>query len=110
MKLLDQYKEIRDQIFEYFGYEEDWCVFPLEDSREFFWRLEGEQSGDNVLFALTEEILESGEGDFYANEIYGQRFLKKWVYRGAEYTMVLVDTNTDGNKFLQIFDNSKERK
>lgn len=44
----------------------------------------------------------------YSNEIYTQRFLPKWVYRGKDYTMICVDTHTDGNKFLQIFDNSKE--
>jgi hypothetical protein len=48
--------------------------------------------------------------DGYAAEIYTQRFLPKWVYRGAEYTMVCVDTRTDGNKFLMVFDNKKEIK
>jgi len=45
---------------------------------------------------------------FYRNDIYTQRFLSKWVYRGEDYTMICVDTHTDGNKFLQIFNNKKE--
>jgi hypothetical protein len=62
-----------------------------------------------VRFAKTEQELESEDGDYYENEIYTQRHLPKWVYRGADYTMVVVDTHTDGNKFLQVFANANER-
>lgn len=108
MELLDKYKAIRDELFTYFGYVENWMVLPIDDAREFYWRLESEISG-SVEFADTEEELKAEDGNYYANEIYTQRHLDKWVYRGAEYTMILVDTDTDGNQFLQIFDNSKER-
>ena len=47
--------------------------------------------------------------DGYSDEIYTQQSLKKWVYRADDYTMVCVDTHTDGNQFLRIFDNAKER-
>jgi len=105
MNLLDQEQSLRNQIFQYFGYKEDWCIYPFDDARDYFWRI---QNNDNVIFSETEEDLDS-DGNYYRNEIYTQRFLNKWVYRGEEYTMILVDTHTDGNKFLQIFDNSKER-
>lgn len=62
------------------------------------------------MFAETLEELESEEGDYYEHEIYTQRFLPKWVYRGEDYTMICVDTRVDGNKFLQVFDNKKEIK
>lgn len=107
-KLLDKYDELRNELFSYFGYVEDWCVIPLDDSREYFWRLEGEGPGI-VKFADTEIELENEEGKYYENEIYTQRHLPKWVYRGAEFTMIVVDTHTDGNKFLQIFSNANER-
>lgn len=108
MELLDKEQAIRQQIFDYFGYQEDWRVLPLDDAREFFWKLDGEGPG-TVKFANTEEELANEEGLYYKNEIYTQRHLPKWVYRGPDYTMVVVDTNTDGNQFLQIFDNAKER-
>lgn len=108
MDILDRYNEAKKELFEYFGYVEDWRVIPVEDSREVFWRLDGEGPGE-VYFAATEEELESEDGEYYSDEIYMQRFLTKWVYRGKDYTMVCVDTHTDGNKFLRIFDNSKER-
>lgn len=108
MELLDKYMALRDELFAYFGYVEDWRVIPVDDAREYFWRLDGEGPG-TVTFADTEEQLDSEEGEYYENSIYTQRHLPKWVYRGAAYTMVVVDTHTDGNQFLRIFDNSKER-
>lgn len=103
MELLKQYFELQNKIYEYFGYVEDWVVIPLEDSTEYYWITDG----DSVRFAETKEKL-SSDGNYYENIIYKQRFLKKWVYRGEKYTMICVDTRTDGNKFLQIFDNKME--
>lgn len=110
MQLLNEYNQKRQELFDYFGYEENWRVIPVDDATMYYWRLTGEGSGDEVQFADTVEELENEEGNYYTNEIYTQRFLPKWVYRGKDYTMVVVDTHTDGNKFLQIFDNSKEIK
>lgn len=108
MKLLDDYLALREQIFAYFGYVEDWVVIPLDDQRARFWRIEGgEGHGGEVMYADTLEQLDS-DGDYYSGSIYTQRFLPKWVYRGAEFTMIAVDTHTDGNKFLMVFDNAKE--
>ena len=108
MKILDQHLTLEKEIFEYFGYVEDWRRLPIDDAREYFWRLNGTGPGE-VGFADSEEELENEEGNYYVNEIYTQRFLPKWVYRGKDYTMICVDTHSDGNQFLQIFDNSKER-
>jgi hypothetical protein len=113
MKLLNDYFRLRLELFDYFGYVENWKAIPVDDATMYYWKLSGESFGDEgysneVLFADTLEELESQDGNFYSNEIYTQRHLPKWVYRGADYTMVVVDTHVDGNKFLQIFDNSKE--
>jgi len=111
MKLLmDALKSIKE-VHEYFGYKEDWRVIPLSDETEFYWTLNGEGSGGEVHFADTIEDLQDEEaGNFYSHEIYTQRFLPKFVFRGADYTMISCDTHTDGNKFLCIFDNKKEIK
>jgi hypothetical protein len=110
MILLSEYNAKRQELFDYFGYVENWAAIPVDDGTMYHWRLTGEGHGDEVQFADTPEELLDQEGNYYANEIYTQRFLPKWVYRGADYTMVVVDTHTDGNKFLQIFDNAKEVK
>ncbi len=103
MKALDDYFALRDVIFAYFGYEEDWCVLPINDNRCRYWYLDGDGPG-TVHFAESEDELASGEGNCYDDEI-----LPKGVYRGAECTMIAVDTRTDGNKFLRVFSNAKER-
>lgn len=110
MELLNNYNEARQKLFDYFGYVEDWVVIPVDDTTHYFWQLDQQPDGSGeVRFADTEEELNTGEGNAYANEIYTQRHLPKWVYRGEDYTMVVVDTHTDGNKFLQIFSNEYER-
>ena len=108
MELLDQYFEIQRQIYEYFGYVEDWRAIPLSDCRDYFWRLEGEGPG-SLHYADTEDELSSETGQYYVDEIFTQRHLPRWVYRGEHFTMVSCDPHTDGNVFLRILDNSKER-
>lgn len=105
---LDDYLELEKQIFAYFGYVEDWRVLPIKDSRQNYWRIHGGDSG-RVRFSEDEALLDSSDADYYEEEIYTQRHLPRWVYRGAEYTMISVDTRTDGNQLLRIFDNIKER-
>lgn len=109
MKLLDKYFELQKQVHDYFGYKEDWVVIPLDDATEYYWQLDGNEKQGTVCFAETEEELTEKDGQYYENEIYTQRFLPEWVYRGDDFTMICVDTHVDGNKFLQVFDNSKER-
>lgn len=114
MQLLQQYFELQEKIHQYFGYTEDWKVIPMDDSTIFYWKLTEYEDGTGyVRFHETEEALKpenEDEGKYYENEIHTQRFLPKLVYRAEDYTMICVDTHTDGNKFLQIFDNSKEIK
>lgn len=105
MDLLDKEIEIRRQIFDYFGYREDWRVLPFCDARGYYWCLCGEEP-DSVLYAETEQGLE--DGDHHIISVYRQRHLSKFIYRGTDYTMIVVDTHCDGNKFLKIFDNQKE--
>ncbi len=113
MKLLDQYFELQNKIYEYFGYREDWVSIPIDDCRKYYWTINGTERNGEVVFAegtTADEALKKieGEGEYYSNIIYTQRFLPKWVYRGENFTMICVDTQTDGNKFLSIFDNAKE--
>lgn len=106
MKLLKEYFDIQQKIYDYFGYVEDWVVIPIDDATKYYWYIQGNDEQGSVLFAKMTSHFATGE--HYENEIYRQRFLPKWVYRGENYTMICVDTHTDGNKFLQIFDNKKE--
>ena len=116
MDLFKQYKELEKQIHDYFGYVEDWVVIPMEDQTEYYWQLDQDEPGNDrscgeVRYADTVEDLQDFEaGIYYSGMIYTQRFLPKFVYRADDYTMISVDTQCDGNKFLMIFDNKKEIK
>lgn len=107
MKMLNDYFKLQKEIYEYFGYVEDWVVIPIEDSTDSVWEL----GADEVRYADTLDQLNNIDaGDYYINELYHQRFLPKSIYKAKDYTMLVVDTRCDGNKFLQIFDNSKQIK
>jgi len=109
MELLKEYFELQEKLFIYFGYAEDWRVLPMDDATKYFWEIDGTEESGSVRFAESVDQLQDDEsGDYYSNEIYTQRHLLKWVYRGKDYTMICVDTNTDGNQLLQIFSNDKE--
>jgi len=106
MKILQKYFELQKQIYDYFGYEENWKVIPLDDATDHYWMVhKGRYVHSDEPFTL--ESIEAGD-KIYGGSIYTQRFLNQHVYRGPEYTMVCADTQADDNKLLMVFDNSKE--
>jgi hypothetical protein len=107
MDLLDLFFKVRQAVYDYFGFVEDYVVYPIEDYREYYWRIA--DNGEVVAFGAKNDVIYR-TGNHYENTIYTQRFYDKWVYRGEKYTMIFVDTHTDGNKFFGIYDNAKEIK
>lgn len=111
MDLLEQYFQLKEQVFKYFNYAEGYRVLPLDDNRQYYWLLHQEPDGSGyVCFsekALTIQEIRLGEEIFIWN-IYTQRQLKKFVYRTDKYTMIVVDTRTDTNKLLAVFSNDKQ--
>jgi len=106
---IDNYFQLVKEIHDYFGYEEDWVVIPLDDTRDYWWCLHQDENGrGHVDFGESKETVINSDGNQYQHEIYTQRFLPKYVYRAEKFTLISCDTHTDGNKFLCIFDNSKE--
>ena len=111
MELFEQYDNVKQQIFDYFGYVEDWRVLPLVFDTGCFWYLTGSEQYGWIVFAETVKQLKDEDScNYYENEIYTQRHLFKWFYRGEDYTMFCVDTHCDGNQYLQILSNDKEVK
>lgn len=114
MKILDDYFDLQEQIHDHFGYKEDWSVIQLDDQTGKYWFLNNncDAMASQVCYSeepFTEESIEEGKV-ICTGMIYTQRHLPKWVYRAAEQTMICVDTQCDGNKFLMVFDNDKEVK
>lgn len=97
MKLLDTYLEVTQEIYDYFGYQENWEVLPIQDSREYFWRISDMelQYGNTAL-----DIIEETENS-YAEDIIDK------IYEGDEYTLIGVSTSS-GQSYLRIFDNEKQ--
>lgn len=106
MDAINEYFKVLKEVYNYFGFKEEWVALPLDDRREFDWKIIDDVE---IQYGKRDDIL-NDTGEYYSNEIYKQRFYNKWIYRGKDCTMIMVDTHSDGNKFLAIFDNSKEIK
>lgn len=107
MKLLDDYSKTQESIYNYFGFKEGCKVYPIEDNRKYFWTIDS----INVTSYDSIEAYKTGDGmQTYSDKILYLSGYPKAVYEGKEYTLIMIDTHTDGNKFLAIFDNSKQIK
>lgn len=117
MDIIQEYFDLQEKVHEYFGYVEDWKVIPLVDHRDMFWILSEHKNEDDETYGADiyyyEKPIEDGYEDdgehHYHATLYTQRFLPKWIYRAEAYTMICMDTHTDGNQFIGIFDNTKEQ-
>lgn len=104
MKELIAYKEALKAVHDYFGFVEHWQVYPIDDATKYWWII----NDGEVLFYDSFEAYGTQDGiHSYSNEIF-YNVNYQTIWKGKEYTMILVDTHTDGNRFLQIFDNSKK--
>lgn len=101
IKLIEDYKNALQAIYDHVGLVEDWVVCPIDDATRFYWSL----AKGRVGFSESLEDLETQEGEYYEDEIYTQRFYKKHVYKGKDFTLVFCDTKTDGMKYWRLFDN-----
>ena len=104
MKLLKDYFKLEKEIKNYFGYVEQWKAIPLSDETDMYWFIANNQCVYSDEPISLEKMLEVGP--HYSFVLYG----KQSIYRKDDYTMLVVDTNTDFNIFLMIFDNEKECK
>ena len=115
-KLLKTYNQTLKDIHEAFGYVEDWVTIPLQDLTDEEWGLrisDGKHKCDGLMYLNGSGILCYGdfddENNYYESEIYTQRFLPKWIYKTETHTMISVNTGCDGNKYLSILSNDKQR-
>jgi hypothetical protein len=112
-KMMDNVNDWTVTLHNYFGYEEDWVRIPLNDLRGKPWMLiGGDERGASATFVyadepFTEDVIKSGKC-IYGMRVYTQRHLPRWVWRKPKLTMVCVDTQTDGNKFLTVVDTNLE--
>lgn len=99
MELLDRYFVLQQQIYDYFGYEPGGPLLPLTDDTTYYWSIDG----DIVRFG------ETPDHDKWQYDYVGLPGVSKrgWIYPGEEFTLLVVDTETSGNKVLAVFDNAR---
>ena len=106
MRLLDQYYALRVEILQYFGYGAAWAPYDFSDFREHFWYVN--DTMDRIHHADTEESLRTQTGDRYYEDPI-PRHDRECVLRAAEYTLIVVDTQTSDGLGFMIFTNANER-
>jgi len=104
MKLLDKYNKLQQEIYDYFGFKEGWHVYPINDRRDMFWCIHNDTAYE---WGSKKAYDELDDSDSYSNEIITNSPMNG-IYPGRDFTAILTDTHTDGNKFLDIFDNKKK--
>lgn len=105
MKILNEYLELQNKIYAHFGYEEGWTAMPIDDRRRMWWELKR----DTVRYHELREVIEAKSDDReYEDEICDTVHIRKPIMRAEGFAMICVDTRTDGNQFLAIYDNAKE--
>lgn len=107
-QLIEDYKKALQAIYDHVGFTEDWVVCPIDDKTEHYWYLSNTKGAGFVIYIEEDrqnlkQALENLE--YYKDEIYTQRFYKKWVYRGEDFTLVMCNPGVDGMKWFTLFDN-----
>lgn len=103
MELMENYNKAKQELYDHVGFKEDWVVCPIDDCTDKYWDVQGL----TVKYADSREEFESESGNYYEDELYTQRFYKKWVYEGKDLTMVFCNPGVDGVQWFRVFDNTK---
>lgn len=93
--LLDAYAKAEKSILDHVGYEHGWAVYPIDDLTDYPWAIH-----ENELYYWNEDFLLYTAPMLYING-------KNKICKGSELSLVVMDTQTDGNVFLGILDNNK---
>jgi len=115
MNEIENYNKALQELYDHVGFKEDVhfgqrVVYPIDDCTSQYWYIVMDENEipSEVHYADTLEELENEEGRYYIDEIYTQRFYKKWVYPGEKFTMIFCDPGVDGMKWFRVFDNTKK--
>lgn len=105
MKLIEDYQNSLQAIYDHVGFVEDWVICPIDDKTDVFWKV----TLDDTLPVSVQWGPTVSEIEMYSDEIYTQRFYDKHIYEGSELTMIFCDPHVDGMKWFRIFDNKKRK-
>lgn len=97
--IIDDYFEAKAKVHKLFGYVSDWTEMSMEDYREYDWML----VKDRCVYGEKLDEKNIKDGNHYSGYLVDSK-----IYTTDVYTMIPVDTESDGNKFLMIFDAKRE--
>lgn len=106
-ELLSRYNELESQILNYFGYQQEWTMLPLDDMTMMYWML----ADDKVVWSdklLTAETVEKGMEIYDAVAYIAFNMTERWIWTKDDYTLLRVNTRSDNNHLLMVFDNSRQ--
>ncbi len=104
IKIIENYKQSLQAIYDHVGFKEDYVFYPVDDATHFYWNHDKE----TVCYADSIEELQKQDGNYYEDDIYTQRFYKKYIYKGKDFTLIFCDPHVDGMKYFRLFNNSKK--
>jgi hypothetical protein len=110
LNLLDIFDNSLDAIMKSFEVPQTWHQIYPDDMTNVFWFIDG----DSIVWfdtLLTKEVIDSEK--YYQAVMHDNWEYKKLPsppWRRFGLAMIPVDTHTDGNKYLMIFDEDKECK
>ena len=102
MQLIEDYIKAKQAIYDHVEFVEDWVVCPIDDFTKYYWYINEKE----VIYGNKNDVINL-TGNHYSDEIYTQRFYKKHIYEGQDFTMIFCDPHVDNVKWFKIFDNSK---
>ncbi len=102
MELINNYNNALQELYDHVGFVEDWTLYPIADHTDLFWTIHS----DEIRSAKTADQVGTGHG--YVSYIHFDRFYKKSIFEGKDFTMIFDNPQVDGMIWFSIFDNSKK--
>jgi len=126
MNVVEKYQNAENELFEYFGFEPGWVLYPIDTgTMEYYWSIV--ENSASVVFSndkdklikyikmhYTEDNKFSHEEydecgmHVYIDEILHTIYYNKSIYKTEKHTMMICDPHVDYCTWLKIFDNEKE--
>lgn len=99
---INEYMRNRSAILDAFGFNEQWHDYPIWDERDSFWFFDGREE----IFHADSVADFSDDMKYYSSYIVRSRD-GTMIYSKDGLSMMIVDTQTDGNIVLSIRDDLK---
>ena len=109
IRCMNRFTSSRDELLGTFGVPDTWFTMYPEDHLSDYWFLMGRHKVVASDQPFTEESIEKGD-IIYVNDIFTYRDFSQYVWRKHGLVLISVDTRTDGNKYLGLFDEDRECK